>query len=237
MNRLTGHVAAVLAALGACAAITVSASASVLSFPIVGSLFTPGDEFGIVGGGSWAHPPDGAGFIFAWEITDNGDDTFHYEYTFTDIDGNPLPMTPSHLILELSADIAPEDIFNFGESIGDVEFGEFGPGPSNPGFPDGESILGMKLNWLDDSGVASFDTTRLPQWSDGYVKGANDAFAYNRDLGVFMNPIDRQNFENPARDPDGNLLFKILAPDTLIPEPTAAALLGVGLLALMRRRR
>ena len=40
-----------------------------------------------------------------------------------------------------------------------------------------------------------------------------------------------------VRDPDGNLLFKILAPDTRIPEPTAAALLGVGLLALMRRRR
>jgi hypothetical protein len=225
-----------LVALICCLAVAATTgSAQAFEFPIVGSLSTPADEFGIVSGDDWAHPPDGDGFVLSWVITENDDSSLHYKYTLTDVEGNPVTPSPSHMILELSKDIGEEDIFNY-QGVGMVEFGEFGPDPSNPGFPGGESIMGFKLDFAGGDGVAEFDSVRFPQWSDFYGKGGTDSFAYNRDLGVFMNPDDKQNFEVPAVDPDGNLLFKVLAPDTRVPEPTTLVLLAVGAGAFLRRR-
>ena len=112
-----------------------SASASLIDF-----LSTPA---GIVGGMSYTS------FRVEWEITQNPNGTYHYVYDFLDAAQGTLTPEVSHVILELSDNITKSDLFNFvgvGVEVDDVEFGSFSDSPSNPGFPTGESIFGVKLN-------------------------------------------------------------------------------------------
>lgn len=213
---------------GAALLAPATASASLIDF-----LSTPPDA-GIVGGGDYNEAA--GGFRVHWTITLNpGGTSYHYKYEFTDQGQNPLNRTVSHIILQLSENIAEEDLFNFvGVHKGEVEFGTFGPAPGNPGFPGGETIFGVKLGG-DGSNTIEFDSVRQPHWADFYAKGAND-FVYNTDLGVAVsNPDD---FNAPSALDLGNQpIFKILAPNGAIPAPGAWALLGVAGLCGRRRRR
>ncbi|MBX3405095.1 MAG: hypothetical protein KF699_16930 [Phycisphaeraceae bacterium] len=194
----------------------------------VGSLSSPSE---LIVGGNWVN----TGYVVSYEVTQNGDGTWHYEYSLRTISGGGLTPNTSHFIIQLSQNINPQtDLFNFTGPIADIEYGTFGPSPGNPGFPTGESIFGMKINTT--SGVAdfSFDSVRAPMWGDFYAKGAND-FAYNSHLGVFVANAD--DYLSPALGAFGQPLNKILVPDTVIPAPGAAALLGLGGLLAARRRR
>lgn len=206
----------------------MACASSVLA--VSGSLSTPAGS-GLTSGGGWV-----SGYMVSWNITPNGNGTWHYEYTLSNASGGALTPENSHAIFQLSSDIEASDLLNFTGNFDEAEFGTFGPAPSNPGFPTGESIFGVKIDFTNGNGVTfiEFDSTRQPMWGDFYAKGGSSSFVYNTDLGVAVaNPND---FLNPALDAGGNPLFKILVPDT-IPAPGAAALLALAGLTACRRRR
>jgi len=218
-------------ALSICAAIAFAATPSV-DAGLVDSLCTPD---GLIGGGDYAPPPDSDGYCVHWDIAQNNDGTWHYIYTFLDQDDRELSPATSHFIIQLSENIDPEeDLFNFsGDIEEDPEFGAFGPGSGNPGFPTGESIFGMKINLAGDQLSVEFDSTRQPMWGDFYAKGGSSSFAYNADLGVDVaNPND---YNGTPVDDAGAPLAKVLVPDTLVPEPGTLALLAAA--AFLRRSR
>jgi hypothetical protein len=217
------------------AVVSAMAAASSASMVVSGSLSTPAGD-GLIGGDRWAAVPPPAsarGFEITWEVSQNGDGTWHYEYELLNDMSDPLSPAVSHAIFQLSENISPDDIFNLGGNAVSTEFGTLGPGPGNPGIPG--SIFGFKI---ETDGVSpttlSFDSTRAPMWGDFYAKGGSASFAYNVHFGVAVaNPND---FKNPALDASGNTLFKILVPDT-IPTPGATALLAAAGLVAGRRRR
>ena len=74
----------------------------------------------------------------------------------------------------------------------------------------------------------------MPVWGDFYAKDG-------KVQGV-TNTLWNAGFTNPDTDPsdapsDGTADSHVLVPDTTIPEPASAALLGVGLAGLLARRR
>lgn len=208
------------------------ASSAATAHAYTGSLSTPAAS-GMVSGGNWS--VSNGGFEIAWDVNQNPDGTWNYHYTLSRVAGAQLTPGASHAVFQLSSNITSEEIFNFGGNYGEAEFGTFGPHPSNPGFPTGLSIFGIKIDFAG-SGVTtiSFDSTRQPMWGDFYAKGGATSFVYNTDLGV---PVANANdyWATPV-DANNNPLFKILVPDT-IPAPGSIALVALGGLMISRRRR
>lgn len=210
-----------------------------LQASLVGYLSTP-DTSGLIAGDDGWSPGEG-GYRVAWTISQNPDLTWHYKYEFFKADGSPLSKLTSHFIISLSDNIEESDLYDFSTDIDTetVEFGRFRGNASNPGFPKGESIFGVKLSLQNNQAVAEFDSNRQPMWGDFYAKDGKSGefwnYAYNTDLGVEVaNPND---YNGTPVDGSGNELHKILVPDTIIPEPTTICLLGLGSLALLRRKR
>lgn len=204
---------------------------------IVGFLSTPDTSGLIAGDDGWS--PSGGGYRVTWTISQNPDLTWHYKYEFSKGDGSPLSKLTSHIIISLSDNIEESDLYNFSADIEDVDFGLFGVGSSNPGFPEGEDISGVKFSLYNDQTVVEFDSNRQPMWGDFYAKdgisGGLWNYAYNTHMGVaVVNPLD---YMGTPVDVSENELHKILVPDTIIPEPTTICLLGLCSLALLRRKR
>jgi len=219
-------------------AVTVLWPGAALAAPITGHLSTA-DTGALVAGGGWVSPPDANGFRIDWAVSQNLNGTWHYAYTFSDEAGSPLKGKTSHIILQLSENIEEDDLFNFTGDAGTLEFGTFGPHPSNPNFPTGESIFGVKVDMGGAQNYFEFDSNRQPMWGDFYAKdgkyGGLDTYAYNADLGV---PVDNlHHYMDTPVDSLQNPLAKILVPDTHVPEPATVGLIGLGGLALVRRRR
>lgn len=210
-------------------ALVASAVIAAPALAVTGSLSTPSGS-GLISGGGWT-----GGYMVAWDITQNMNGTWHYEYTLSTAAGGPLTPASSHAIFQLSENIEESDIFNFDGNFDDSEISTFGPHPSNPGFPTGESIYGIKIDFTD-GGVTfiEFDSTRQPMWGDFYAKGGSSSFVYNTHLGVeVVNPND---YLGTPMNVTGAPLHKILVPDT-IPAPSGLAVLGLAGLAAARRRR
>lgn len=212
----------------------VSLQASLVDF-----LSTPDTSGLISGNDGWG--PNEDGFRVTWTISQNPDLTWHYKYEFTKADGTALEKLTSHFIISLSDDIQETDLFNFSvdSNADEIEFGTFGPASGNPGFPSGKSIFGVKIGLHNDQTVAEFDSNRQPMWGDFYAKdGVTEGlwnYAYNTDIGVTVaNPLD---YLTAPVDASGGELHKVLVPDTIIPEPATICLLGLGSLALRRKRR
>jgi MYXO-CTERM domain-containing protein len=221
------HCARIVAACAGALAVVSTASA------VGGSLSTASG--GVIGGGNYTLA--NGGFAITYNASLNPNNSWTYTYTITRQNMAQLLMPRgSHIIIELSRSAGAADIFNFNGPTESVEFGTFGPAPGNPGFPTGQSIYGLKINY--DSDVApqtvSFDSFRAPRWNDFYAKGGSNSFAYNTSLGVAV--ANAEDFLNPPVDANGGALFKILGPDT-IPAPGAAALLALAGLTASRRRR
>ena len=212
--------------------VPLSASATIDGF-----LSTPIGS-GMYGGGKWAPPADGMGYRIDWSIGPNGDGTWHYIYDFTNQSQGELTPAVSHVTFQLSENIKQTDLFNYVGDIESIEFGTYGEHPSNPGFPVGKSIFGVKFNLEKPATHVEFDSNRKPMWGDFYSKGGKDSYVYNIDLGVAVaNPDD---YMGTPVDVNGHPLLKILTPDTIVmPEPGLLSVLGLGglvLLGLVRKR-
>ncbi len=192
-----------------------------------GSLSTA--DGGLDGTGDWI---SGTSTI-EWSVTQNGDQSWHYEYTLT-VPGEASGI--SHFILETSEPLPEGDIWDIQGDYGEAFVGEwFYPGSGNPDMPD--DLYGTKFDdaW-GTTFTVEFTSNRLPVWGDFY---AVDGQAGGGGLNQFWN--SGFLLDDPLFPPsDGSLDGHILRPDSRIPEPSTVAMLALGLMTLgaaVRRRR
>jgi hypothetical protein len=191
-----------------------------------GSRSTPTE---IIAGGDWS-----TGTV-SWVITTGGVGDWTYTYTFSADWDTPAI---SHFILDLSDNCTSTSgcVSNIDTdfTVGKLEYGTFGPGSGNPGFPAGGSITGVKFDDLegDDIFEFTFDSTRAPVWGDFYIKGGSEGFAYNAGLTKHATSEDIAEFIARPDTTDGGEVPEV-------PEPSTVLLMGGSLLALgyFRKRR
>lgn len=156
---------------------------------------------------------------------------FQYTYTFA---GFTLPAL-DHFILDLTDECVPNNpgcVANavFLSTTGSVEFGTYGPGPSNPGFPSGASIIGAKFDEFIGAAVTfvlTFDSNRSPVFGDFYANCNGSSFALNAGLANHAS----ENVNDFIARPNGTAVA--------IPEPASSFLIGCGLIgvALIGRKQ
>lgn len=201
---------------------------------LVGMISTPASEGLISGGQTWS--PVGDGLTFNWAVGQNADQSWHYEYTFSNGSGQPLMMDVSHFIISVSENLMMGDVFHFTGDVDSVELDTFGPGVSNPGFPEGQSMYGLKINLEGEQTTVAFDSTRSPMWGDFYAKGGGRPknYAYNSDFGIAA--ANLHDYQGTPVDEHGQTLFKVLVPNT-VPEPATLVILALGAITLRFDRK
>ncbi len=191
----------VVALLATVAVFPIAARGAIISNPVSTADGT------IIGGGDWV-----TGVSLGWSVTAS-EAGYLYSYEFV----APDPGL-SHFELQLSGNFTESNILDISPPT--YELGTFTTGPSNPGWPEGESLYGIKFD--DISGESPFTLSllsdRAPMEGDFYAKGGSDSFAYNSGFG----------------ERDG---ANILVPDTAsgpapVPEPGTMVLVGSGLIGL-----
>jgi len=172
---------------------------------------------GITATGPWA---DG-GFELSWNIADNQDGTFFYQYKITGLGGGTLAKDVKYWMMQLTPTIDWTGVF---DDVGfSTEVGRFKKGKKNPGMPG--DLFGLKFD--DGTLEVSFVTDYAPEWGSFYAqgKGKNGDDAYNIGFGT---------------DPTGTDFTNWIAVDGVsVPEPSTLILLlsGTGLLAGAARFR
>jgi hypothetical protein len=163
-------------------------------------------------------------FTVSWVITNPVAGTWHYSYTFSGTattGGQGL----SHFILDTfdtcinvaAGTLAdPNCITNNAVTVSPADYTS---APSNPNFPVGADIIGVKFNVVGGPALPvtiTFDSDRAPVYGDFYVKVANSTSAYNNGLG---------------HEATSTLLSDFIAtPGFITPEPSTAILMLAGVL-------
>jgi hypothetical protein len=161
----------------------------------------------------------------AWTITDNGDGTLHYAYTFDEDSQQSI----SHFVLDLSDNCTATSGCLMNPEVGsgtfNLEYGTFTTNNGNPGFPG--LIVGVKFDDLssDNPFVFEFDSNRTPVWGNFYAKGGNGKVDGNG-FAIFNDGADDHA--------SANILHFIARPDTErvppaeVPAPLSLILVGAG---------
>jgi hypothetical protein len=176
----------------------------------------------------WAY----ASSRLAWTVDDSSHPGYWtYSYTFS-VDVKNI----SHVILEVSPTFGLSDINTAYTTPGYLldTYSADTQGNSNPGMPG--PLYGLKWGGNDSTLLTwSIVTTRSPMWGDFYaVDGKNtDPAVYAISTGF--------GTDTGAPIADGNALADgkawVLVPDTAVPIPAAAWLLGSGLVCLVSLKR
>ena len=163
-------------------------------------------------------------FTVSWVITNPVAGTWHYSYTFSGT-ATTVGQGLSHFILDTSdtcINVAagtladPNCITNNAVTVSPANYTS---APSNPNFPVGADIIGVKFNVVGGPALPvtiTFDSDRAPVYGDFYVKVANSTTAYNNGLG---------------NEATSTLLSDFIArPGDATPEPGSALLMLAGVL-------
>ncbi|MBN1974865.1 MAG: hypothetical protein JW787_14590 [Sedimentisphaerales bacterium] len=160
----------------------------------------------IILGGKWSdfsiswdiNPMDGLDNILLPESTDIA----YYQYTYNISAKSP---STSHLIIQVSDtfNTTIDEMAYINNSLlsGTGFLSSWGLSESNPGFPVGETIWGIKFEDYGEYNTLTFNSLREPVWGDFYAKGGSNSFAYNSGLtggDGFIATIDTHMVPLPA---------------------------------------
>lgn len=185
---------------------------------------------GINGLGAWVG--SGGTTTISWSVQQNGDYSWHFDYTLTVPDKDI-----SHIVFELSESFTTDDIFNITGPDGDPQISDYDKSNGNPDIP--AAIHGIKFdNTSGTTLTIGFDAWRIPVWGDFYAKNGKDKGKDGKFLQVWNAGLEADDPTEPYGN--GSKQNHILVPDSVqdpIPEPAVLSVLALGGVALLRRRR
>src|SRR5260370_5532574 len=137
-------------------------------------------------------------FTISWAITNPVAGTWHYSYTLAGTPNGSGGVGLSHFILDTSDNCInvaagtladPNCITNITISSVTVALipGDYNASTSNPNFPAGADIIGVKFNVTGGPPLPvtfTFDSNRPPVYGDFYLQVANSTTAVNNGLGA-----------------------------------------------------
>jgi hypothetical protein len=205
---------------------------SVSSADFDGYLSTTGGGMYAQSAGTWG--ASGGGFKVAW-LVQPAAGGYKYTYTMTDATDGALARSISHLIIELSANVAGNELSQITSSstIAGTSVATHS-GPGNPNIP--APLYGVKIDNGSDSVTQTFSfvINRMPVWGNFYAKDGNHG-------GV---PVVAYNAGFTSGLTTGTMGNFIARPDSvpvIVPLPPAAfaglVLLGVAGLKVARKHR
>lgn len=178
---------------------------------------------GLMGIGAWV---DSGVSQITWEITQNNDSSWHYEYSLV------VPNTAheiGHFILETSSTFTEDDVFNESGAFECIEIkSHLATSPGSPELP--LDVFGIKFDSTFGRLLSiTFDSFRDPVWGDFYAKGGGQVSQQVWNTGLtYVDPL--------TAAADGSLNNHILVPDT-VPEPASLLMISLGALIVRGKFR